>query len=68
MPSTPTRPFLELADGHPALSTAIAAGRSFLRNDRTARSVVVTGIDLQGRVVEATLRSADGPARRRVVA
>ena len=49
------------------LRDAIAGARAdLLRNGR--RRVKVRGIDVQGRVVEAELRSADGPARRKVLA
>ena len=49
------------------LRDAIAGARAaLLRNGR--RRIKVRGVDVQGRIVEAELRSADGPARRKVLA
>ena len=69
MPSTLPRIPVAVASRHyGSLADAILAARDLLRSDKAARHATVRGVDNQGRVVEAVLRSANGPARRRVLA
>ena len=49
------------------LRDALAAARADLRRNGRRR-VKVRGVDVQGRIIEAEIRSPEGPARRKVLA